>query len=265
MVWLVLAPSKTSAQLQHLSPFAFGSFDNYIVAWNNLQFLGSAVVVRWIANSIAYTAFIVFVSVASAALAGFVLAATKFPFRRSWLIITLVAMLVPSVALVLPLFIEIKFIGLYDSPWAVMLTSSLFPFGTFLAYIYFAKSIAKELYDAAEIDGCSVYGTFWWVALPLAKPLIGMLAFFAFASTWGNYFLPYVLLGSPENFTLPLGLGVIFSATPALNPGLGSTTLPIGKPEIALAGLMIAIPTLVVFFAAQRFLVRGLLAGGVKS
>ncbi|MCY7417112.1 MAG: carbohydrate ABC transporter permease [Chloroflexi bacterium] len=265
MIWLLLAPSKTGTQLQNMSPFGFGSFDNYVLAWNNLQSLDSGVIVRWIWNSIAYTSFIVFVSVASATLAGFVLAATRFPFRQAWLIVTLIAMLVPPVALVLPLFIEIKSLGLFDSPWGVMLASSLFPFGAFLAYIYFATSIPSELYEAAKIDGCNEYQTFWWVARPLARPLLGILAFFAFVATWTNYFLPFVLLASNENYTLPLGLGVLFSATPALNPGLGATQLPIGRPEVALAGLLVALPILVVFLLSQRFLVRGMLAGGVKS
>jgi multiple sugar transport system permease protein len=265
LVWMALAPSKTGPQLQSLSPFAFGSIENYFVAWDNLQSFASAVILRWTFNSFFYTSVIVVVSVASATLAGFVLAATTFPFRRAWLIITLVAMLVPPVALVLPLFIEVKTLGLFDSPWAVMLTMSFFPFGTFLAYIYYATSIPTELYEAAKIDGCDEFRTFWSVARPLARPLIAILAFFAFVGTWTNYFLPFVLLGSTENYTLPLGLGVLFSSTPALNPGVGASQLPIGRPEVALAGLLVALPILVVFLLSTRFLVRGMLDGGVKS
>ncbi len=265
MVWMALAPSKTGPELQSLSPFAFGSFDNYFVAWDNLQSFASAVILRWTFNSFFYTSVIVVVSVTSATLAGFVLAATRFPFRRAWLMITLLAMLIPPVALVLPLFIEIKTLGLFDSPWAVMLTMSFFPFGTFLAYIFYATSIPRELYEAAKIDGCDEYRTFWWVARPLARPLIATLAFFAFVGTWTNYFLPFVLLGKTENYTLPLGLGILFSSTPALNPGVGASQLPIGRPEVALAGLLVAIPILVVFLLSTRFLVRGMLDGGVKS
>ena len=98
MVWLALAPSKTGPELQSLSPFAFGSVDNYFVAWNNLQSFADAVILRWTFNSFFYTSVIVFVSVSSATLAGFVLAATRLPFRRAWLMITLLAMLIPPVA-----------------------------------------------------------------------------------------------------------------------------------------------------------------------
>jgi multiple sugar transport system permease protein len=265
MIWLILAPSKTNAEIQNLPPFAFGTIENYFIAWDNLQSFDSSVIGQWVINSTLYSVVIVFIGVASATLAGYVLAATKIPFKRFWLIVTLIAMLVPPVALVLPLFLEVTRLGLFDSPIAFILVSSLFPFGTFLAYIFFVTSIPNELYEAAKIDGSGEYQTFFRIALPLAKPILGILAFFAFIATWTNYFLPFVLFGTSGNYPLPLGLGVLFSATPALNPGLGASQLPIARPEVALAGLLVALPILVVFLFSQRYLVRGILAGGVKS
>ena len=92
-----------------------------------------------------------------------------------------------------------------------------------------------------------------------------MLAFFSFTANWVNYFLPYVLVNSGEILTLPVGLGVLFSSTPGLNPMLGASILPIRQPEIALAGLIIALPILIVFLASSRLLTRGVLAGAVKN
>ncbi|WP_127473216.1 carbohydrate ABC transporter permease [Microbacterium sulfonylureivorans] len=265
MLWLILAPSKTAAELTSLSPFAFGSFDQYVIAWNNLMLFQDGRLLTWVWNSVWYTATIVFLSCATAMLAGYALATAPLPFRRALLMTTLIAMIVPPVALVLPLFIEVTAIGIYNTPWAIILTSSFYPFGVFLAYIYFATSIPKELYEAARIDGCGEFSTFWRVALPLSKGLLGMLAFFSFTGAWVNYFLPYVMVNSGEVLTLPVGLGVLFSATPALNPGLGASILPIRQPEIALAGLIVALPILIVFVASSRLLVRGVLAGSVKS
>ena len=216
---------------------AFGSFAQYGNAWNNLMTFQDGRLLTWIWNSVWYTAMIVPFSCATAILAGYALATAPLPFRRSLLITTLIAMIVPPVALVLPIFIEITALRIYDSPWAIILTSSFYPFGVFLAYIYFSTSIPKELYEAARIDGAGEFGTFWRVALPLSKGLLGMLAFFSFTATWVNYFLPYVMVNSGELLTLPVGLGVLFSATPALNPGIGASILPIRQPEIALAGL----------------------------
>lgn len=265
MLWLIIAPSKTAAQLTSLNPFAFGSFDQYVVAWNNLMLFQDGRLLTWTWNSVWYTAAIVAISCATAILAGYALATAPLPFRKALLMTTLIAMIVPPVALVLPLFVEVTTMGIYNTPWAIILTSSFYPFGAFLAYIYFSTSIPKELYEAARIDGCGEFGTFLRVALPLSKGLLGMLAFFSFTATWVNYFLPYVMVNSGEVLTLPVGLGVLFSATPALNPGLGASILPIRQPEIALAGLLVALPILIVFVASSKLLVRGVLAGSVKS
>ena len=265
MTWLILAPSKTQVELQSAPPMSFGSFQGYIDAWNNLMVFQDGRLITWVWNSIWYTGIQVAVASAVALLAGYALAATRLPFRKSLLITTLVAMIVPQVAFVFPLFIEITTLGLYDTAWAVILPGTFFPFGVFLAYIYFSTTIPTELYDAARIDGSGDWGVFWRVAMPLSKGLIGMLAFFSFQVNWINFFLPYLVVNSGEVLTLPVGLGILFSSTPALNPQVGANVLPIRGPEIALAGLMVAIPILLVFLASARLLVRGVLAGSVKS
>jgi multiple sugar transport system permease protein len=265
MIWLLIAPSKTAPQLNNDAPFSFGNFANYGIAWENLLTFQNGVIGQWVVNSVLYTALIVGISCVTAILAGYALAVTSIPFKRSLLITTLVAMIVPPVALVLPLFIQISDLGLYDTPAAVILTSSFYPFGVFLAYIYFTTSIPHEVYEAARVDGAGEFKTFFLIALPLSKGLLGMLAFFSFSANWVNYFLPYVLLGSAANYTLPVGLGILFSSTPALNPGNGAQQSVIGRPEIALAGLIVAVPILIVFLLSSRLLVRGVLAGSVKS
>jgi len=265
MIWLIIAPSKTAPQLNNDPPFSFGSFENYVIAWQNLLTFQNGIIVQWLVNSVVYTLLIVAISCVTALLAGYALAATAIPFKRTMLITTLVAMIVPPVALVLPLFIQISQLGLYDTPAAVILTSSFYPFGVFLAYIYFTTSIPHDIYEAARVDGAGEFKTFFLIALPLSRGLFGMLAFFSFSAAWVNYFLPYVLLGSAVNFTLPVGLGILFSSTPALNPGNGAQQSVIGRPEIALAGLLVAIPILIVFLLSSRLLVRGVLAGAVKS
>lgn len=265
MLWLILAPSKTQRELQQEAPLSFGTFEGYVNAWNNLMVFQNGRVLDWIFNSIWYSALQVSVACAIALLGGYALASTKLPFQRAFLITTLVAMIVPQVAFVLPLFVEITALGLYDTAWAIILPGMFFPFGVFLSYIYFTTTIPHDLYDAARIDGAGDWGTFFRIALPLSRGLIGMLAFFSFQVNWINFFLPYVVVTSGDVLTLPVGLGVLFSSTPALNPQVGANVLPIRAPEIALAGLFVAIPILLVFLASARLLVRGVLAGSVKS
>lgn len=265
MTWLVLAPSKEDADITNRHPLAFGNFGNYLKALDNLQFFDNGVMFTWVVNSVWYTAAIVIIATSSASMAGFVLSASQIRFKRAFLISTLITMLVPPMALVVPIFILMDKISLMDNPWAVILVSSLYPFGAFLSYIYYSTTIPKELYESARLDGCNDFRLFTKIALPLSWPLISLLAFFAFIGNWANYFLPYILLPSSENFTLPIGLGFLFYSTPAINPGVGATSVPIYKPEIALAGVLIAVPIMIVFLISQKRLVRGMLAGSIKE
>ena len=265
MIWLLLAPSKEDADITNRHPLAFGSFGNYVKAWNNLQFFDNGVMFTWVVNSLWYTASIVVLATVTASMAGFVLSASNIRFKRSFLISTLITMLVPPMALVVPIFVLMDAISLMDRPIAVILVSSLYPFGVFLSYIYYTTTIPKELYESARLDGCNDFRLFTKIALPLSWPLISLLAFFAFIGNWANYFLPYILLLSSENFTLPIGLGFLFYSTPAINPGVGATSVPIYKPEIALAGVLIAVPIMIVFLISQKRLVRGMLAGSIKE
>jgi multiple sugar transport system permease protein len=265
MIWLLLAPSKEDADITNRHPLAFGSLSNYKKAWDNLQFFDNGVMFTWVINSLWYTAAIVILATVTASMAGFVLSASNIKFKRAFLISTLITMLVPPMALVVPIFVLMDAISLMDKPIAVILVSSLYPFGVFLSYIYYTTTIPKELYESARLDGCNDFRLFTKIALPLSWPLISLLAFFAFIGNWANYFLPYILLPSSENFTLPIGLGFLFYSTPALNPGVGATSVPIYKPEIALAGVLIALPIMIVFLISQKRLVRGMLAGSIKE
>ena len=265
MAWLLLASSKTDPELSSRNPLAFGSFKGYINAWNNLTFFDNGVIGRWVINSIIYNAAIVVFATITASLAGFVISASRIRFKKTFLISTLIMMLLPPVALVIPLFVLMDKVNLIDNPLSVILISSLYPFGAFLSYIYYSTTIPPELYESARLDGCSDWQLYTRIAFPLSGALLGLLAFFAFIGNWANYFMPYVMLYSGENYTLPLGLGFLFSSTPAINPGVGATSVPIYKPEIALAGVLIALPIMIVFMISQKRLVRGMLSGSIKE
>jgi multiple sugar transport system permease protein len=265
MTWMLLAPSKTQPELQQNPALSFGTFEGYITAWNNLALFQDARILQWLWNSVWYSTIQVSIAVVVALLAGYALAISRVPMQKPLLIITLIAMIVPQVAFVLPIFIEVTQLGIYNTAWAIILPGTFYPFGVFLAYIYFSTTIPHELFDAARVDGTGEWGTLWRIALPMSKGLIGMLAFFSFQANWVNFFLPYLVVSSGEVLTLPVGMGILFSQTPALNPGVGATALPIRGPEIALAGLIVTLPILIVFLLSSRLLVRGVLAGAVKN
>ena len=97
----------------------------------------------------------------------------RFPGRSLILWLTLITMLLPTSALVLPLFMELNLVHLVNTPWAVILPACFFPFGVYLTYIYYASSLPSELLDAARVDGATEFELFMHIALPLANPIAG--------------------------------------------------------------------------------------------
>jgi multiple sugar transport system permease protein len=267
VVWLVLAPTKTDAALVTHSPFSFGSFHQVSLAWKHLDAFSSHIYRRWILNSLIYALSATAITVAVSVPAGYGLALGKFPGRKVILTLTLVAMIMPAAALVLPIFLELNALHLIGSIFSVILPFSFFPFGVYLAYIYYATAIPTELLDAARVDGCGEWLTFRRIALPLAKPVVALVFFFSFVADWNNFFLPYVVLANSNQYPITVGLSDLLSSTPSFNPavGGGGQSVHIFKPELALATLIAVIPVAIVFLVSQRALVRGMLGGAVKS
>jgi multiple sugar transport system permease protein len=264
LLWLVLAPSKDNAELLS-TPLSFGSFERYALAWQHLAEYSDGVIFRWMANSVLYSIVPLVITVVISLLAAYAMATMRFAGRKVILLTTLLAIVLPATAMVLPLFLELNAVGLINTAASVILPAAFFPFGVYLAFVFFATSMPKELLEAARIDGCSELGVFLKVVLPLSKPVIGLLIFFSFVANWNNYFLPYVMLTDSSMFNLPVGLGTLIASTPALNPSAGGSFLPITFPEAAMAGLIVVVPVAILFLFFQRFLVRGILAGSTKG
>jgi multiple sugar transport system permease protein len=180
---------------------------------------------------------------------------------------TLVVMIMPAAALVLPIFLELNRLHLIGSVLSVILPFSFFPFGVNLAYIYYATAVPREVLDAARVDGCGEWKTFRHVALPLAKPVVALVLFFSFVSDWNNFFLPYTVLGDSTQYPIQVGLSTLLSSTPSFNPAVGGGGQQVGifRPELALATLLAVVPVAIVFMLSQRALVRGMVGGGVKE
>ena len=180
---------------------------------------------------------------------------------------TLVVMIMPAAALVLPIFLELNAMHLIGRSLSVILPFAFFPFGVYLAYIYYLTALPRDLLDAARVDGASELQTFLRVALPLAKPIVALVFFFSFVADWNNFFLPYVVLSNPHQLPITVGLWDLLASTPAFNPsvGGGGGATNIFKPELAIATVIAVLPIAVIFVASQRALVRGLVGGGVKG
>jgi multiple sugar transport system permease protein len=264
VVWLLLAPTKTADQLLDLSPLSFGAFSNVGLAWSHLVSFENGILFVWLKNSAIYSGGSLILTLATSIPAGYALALTRFRGRKVLLTVTLLVMIMPSASLVLPLFLELNLFGLIGTVWSIILPFSFFPFGVYLVYIYFATSLPHEMLEAARIDGVSEWQLFTKIALPLAKPVIALVAFFSFVGNWNNFFLPYLVLPSSDQFPIQVGLNQLLSSTPSFNP-LAGKGLDIQSPELALSIIIAIVPVLVVFLFSQRALVSGMLAGSTKG
>jgi len=267
LVWLVLAPTKTDQALVSSDSLAFGSFHQIVLAWQHLDAFSDHLYRMWIGNSLLYAVSATAIVLVTGIPAGYGLAFGRFPGRRLVLTLTLVVMIMPAAALVLPIFLELNSVHLIGNVLSVILPFAFYPFGVYLAYIYYATAVPRELLDAARIDGCGEWSTFRHIALPLAKPVVALVLFFSFVADWNNFFLPYTVLADSTQYPIQVGLSDLLSSTPSFNPavGGGGQQVNIFRPELALATLLAVVPVAIVFMLSQRALVRGLVGGGVKE
>ena len=263
IIWMVLAPTKTNTQLLLDGPFSFGSFDQLAANWNELFAFGSGIFGTWLGNSAFYSFAALAITLIVSVPAGYALALIEFKGRRLLLVTTLIVMLIPNTALVLPIFLELSAARLIGSPLAVILPFSFFPFGVYLTYIYFSTAVSRDLLNAARIDGAGEVRVFAQVAMPLATPVIALVGFFSFVANWNNYFLPFLVVGGTK-IPVQVGLANMLANVPAFNPTTASSIV-IQLPTLALATLLSVAPILLIFLFAQRFLVEGMTAGGTKE
>jgi len=263
VIWLLLAATKTDAQLVRNNPLSFGSWHALRRNWDALTGFEGDTILLWLRNSALYASFALVITLAVGIPAGYALAMTEFRGRHALLVTTLVVMLMPTTTLVVPLFLEINAVHLIGTLWSVVLPYSFYPFGVYLAYIYFSTALPPDLLAAARVDGCTEFAAFRRIALPLSAPIIALVGFFSFVANWTNYFLPYVVLPESSQYPVQVGLGLLLDNVPQFNPTAG--TAAVLRPELALATLLAISPVLIVFLFAQRFLISGLLAGATKE
>ena len=267
VLWLVLAPTKTDKALLTSSPISFGNLHQVALAWKHLNAFSDHIFRRWIENTLYYALSATAITLVVGVPAGYGLALGAFPGRKLVLSLTLIVMIMPAAALVLPIFLELNALHLIGRSLSIILPFAFFPFGVYLAYIYYVTALPRDLLDAARVDGAGELQTFVRVALPLAKPVVALVFFFSFVADWNNFFLPYVVLADSNQYPITVGLDNLLASTPSFNPsvGGGGQSVNIFKPELALATVLAVLPVAVVFLFSQRALVRGLIGGAVKE
>ncbi|MFI2363025.1 carbohydrate ABC transporter permease [Promicromonospora sp. NPDC019610] len=263
ILWLLNATAKSPRDLLTTAPFAPGSFGDLAANWDALVGFQDGIIFQWLGNAGLYSGVALVLTLLTSIPAGYAMALGTFRGRKALLTTTLVVMLIPNTALVLPIFLELSALQLVGTAASVILPFSFFPFGVYLTYIYFSSSIPADLLAAARIDGCGEMGVFTRIALPLATPVVALVGFFSFVANWNNYFLPFLVVPGPKA-PVQVGLAEMLANVPQFNPtAAGVTTIEL--PALALATVLSVAPVLLIFLFSQRFLVAGMTAGGTKE
>ena len=186
--------------------------------------------------------------------AAFVFARYVFPGKRISFMYLILSPLVPAVALVTPIYMMLEFLGLVGTQIGIILvhTAKALPFTVLILSVFFRK-IPAEIFEAATLDHCSRFQTFWRIALPLALPSVGATGLFAFMLSYSEYMFAMILSGDAQ--TRPVS---VVMAALARNTDVSWSLLN--------TGIFIAIvPTLVLVVLVWRFVVEGLIGGAVKG
>jgi ABC-type glycerol-3-phosphate transport system permease component len=207
---------------------------------------------RWAFNSVFLAVVRSTLAIFFSSLAGFAFAKYDFRFKKVGFLLVLVSLMLPFEVLLVPLFIEMAWLGWLNTYWAIIIPFAVSPFYIFLMRQYML-GVPNELLDAARIDGCTEFGIFWRVVAPIQKPAYGILAILAFNAAWNDYLWPLIALNDKMLYTINLGVALLY----------GPYRTPFGT---ILAGSFLGtLPIIVVFLLMQRQFIAGLTAGAIKE
>lgn len=223
------------------------SFNNYIHLFTETDFG------RWLLNSCWISLTVALTGVFLSATCGYTLSRFQFTARKWVLLGLMTTQMFPATMLILPFFVVLSKLHLMNSYWGLWLiySSTALPFCIWQMKGYF-DTLPRELEEAALMDGCSWWGLFWKIIIPVSTPALVITGLFSFMTAWSEYIVAAVVLQNPQLYTLPLGLKS-FQSSLSTQWGL-----------YAAAALLVGIPVVVVFIAVSRYLVSGLTLGSVK-
>ncbi|WP_339292277.1 carbohydrate ABC transporter permease [Paenibacillus sp. FSL W8-0187] len=248
-IWMLSTSLKTVGAISQMPPQLIPNplnWDNYVTIWNKVDFG------RYTLNSFFIVSIEMVGSLISCAFVAFGLAMFTFRLRGLIYMIMLATLMIPSQVTMIPSYFIWKEFGALNSYYPLIVPSFLGgAFGIFLMH-QFIKSLPKELYESATIDGCSPPGIFFRIYLPLCKPALAALGVFTFMGAWNNTLGPLIYLQDKELYTLPLGL--LYLKSENVNQAL------------LMAGAVITtLPVVIVYLFAQKQFVQGIASTGMKG
>jgi multiple sugar transport system permease protein len=265
VLWLVLASTKTQEDVFATSPLWFGSSFRL---WDNLTHVlnyDNSVFLTWTKNSLLYTIPSVAIVIISSAGAGFGMAKYRCPGRTVLLFVTVIALLIPSTTLAVPIYLEGSKLGLVNTPWGVILPTSASAFGVWICYNFFSFQFNTEIMQAARIDGANEYQIFAFIGLPSARGVLATVALLSFVSNWNNFFLPFLMEARDDLMPLPVGLGNMAAETVLGSQASSAAGSAISIMDVITGAFLVALPIAILFVAVRRYWAAGLLGGSMQG
>lgn len=224
------------------------SLDNY-----KLLFSGKgSIYLYWYRNSLGITALHTVVALFLSSLVGYGLGAYNFKGKNTVFILVLFVMMVPLEILMLPLYKLIVKMGIINTYYGVILPFVVSPMAIFF-FRQYITGVSKDFMDAGRIDGCSEFGIYIKIMVPLMKPAFGAMGILLAMQNWNSFIWPLIVLRTNKMFTIPIGLASLMS--------------PYGNNyDMLIAGAVLAIiPVILLFLVNQKAFISGLSSGGVKG
>jgi multiple sugar transport system permease protein len=221
------------------------NFDAYRFAWNSSP-LG-----WWYVNSFVISTLTVVFTVVVCSMAAFGLVHLNFRGKYAVFALILAGLMLPTEALVLPQFLEFRALGLLGTYWAVIVPSVALPVAVFVFHS-FIKAIPVSLIEAARLDGASWWRIYSGIAMPLARPAISAVAILTFISSWNAFLWPLLVLTQTKSQTIPVGLSSLVGGA------------AIQYAETMASAVLGILPLLAVFLLLQRQIVQGVANTGIK-
>jgi multiple sugar transport system permease protein len=250
LLWTISTSLRTPAESFSLPPQWLPTdwaTENYTGVFEQIPFF------REILNSFIVTLSTLVGQLFTASMAGYAFARLDFPGKNMLFWLVMATIMIPLQATIIPVFVLISRMGLSDTLASLILPALPTAFGTFLLRQYFMQ-IPKDFEEVALVDGAGQFYIFLRVYLPLVAPGLAVLAVLAFNGTWNEFYRPLVFLVTDTNFTIPLGLNDL--------KGYMMT----GSISVVLAGVVLSlIPVLIVYLFGQRYLMEGIMMGGLKG
>ncbi len=222
------------------------TFDAFVNAWKMANWPQAFL------NSVVMTIFVIVVCLSINLLAGYAFARLKFRGSDLLFIILLMGLMIPAQSIIIPQFIIVRSLGLYDTIWGSAICYLSAPMGVFLAKQFYL-SFPRELDEAASLDGCSKFGTYIRVYLPLSTTIIATLTITKGTQVWNDFFYPLIMTTSQRNNTLQLCLQLF----------KGSSTTHFNW--LMAAATATSLPMVILYFSAQKYFVEGLQTTGMKN